>query len=115
MIKKADKLSINIKDAMRGEPGTVKLTGIASQAELLDQARLFSKITLEPGCGIGYHIHENETEIFYIIKGDALYSDNGSEKYISAGDVTITPDGEGHSITNRSDETLELIALIVLK
>jgi len=115
MIKKAEQLNIDVKEAMRGGPGSARLTSIASQTDLLDKARLFSKITLEPGCGIGYHRHEGESEIFYILKGTALYNDNREEKTIHAGDVTVTADGESHSITNKSNETLELIALIVLQ
>ena len=115
MIRKASECNCEIRKEMRGGPGSVKLTSFVTADELYNKGRMFSGITLEPGCGIGYHIHENETEIFYIIKGTAIYNDNGTEQEISAGDVAICACGEGHSITNKSGSAVELAALIILK
>jgi mannose-6-phosphate isomerase-like protein (cupin superfamily) len=74
---------------------------------------MFSKITLNPGCSIGYHVHENDSELFYFLTGTGVYSDNGQIRTVTAGDVTVCPAGTGHSIANESDELLELIAVIV--
>lgn len=113
MIRKAEECQVELREAMRGGPGTVRLTAFVNKEELHNKGRLFSRITLESGCGIGYHVHEGESEIFYIIQGTALYNDNGTEREVSAGDVTICPPGEGHAITNRGDVTVELAALII--
>ena len=57
MIRKASDCKVEYKEHMRGGDGTVKLTSfIGSDADLNGKGRLFSKITLEPGCGIGFHI-----------------------------------------------------------
>jgi len=98
---------------MRGGNGTVELTSFASPAELNDKGRLFANITLKPGCGIGYHVHENDSELFYFIKGEAVYNDNGVEYTLKAGDVTICPAGTGHGIANNSNEDVEICAVIV--
>ena len=58
-------------------------------------------------------MHENDAELFYILKGTAEYSDNGEIRTVSAGDVTICPTGTGHGIANRTQETVELVAVIV--
>jgi len=34
---------------------------------------------------------------------------------VSAGDVTICPAGTGHGIANKTDEVVELVAVIVYK
>ena len=115
MIRKANECPVEHREQMRGGPGTVHITNFVNKEELYNKGRLFGKITLEPGCGIGFHIHENEEEIFNIIKGTAVYNDNGTEVTVTAGDVTICGAGTGHGITNKSDETVELTALIVLK
>ena len=39
--------------------------------------------------------------------------DNGTIKTVSAGDVMICPPNTGHSIANRTDEVVELVAVIV--
>ena len=47
------------------------------------------------------------------MKGTGVYNDNGEEKIVTAGDVTVCPTGTGHGIANKSDEVLEVIAVIV--
>ena len=114
MIRRASECKEELREHMRDGHGTVKLTSLISgPAELNDKGRLFSKITLEPGCSIGFHIHENDAELFYFIKGTGEYSDNGVIHTVAAGDVAICPAGTGHSIANKSDEILELVAVIV--
>lgn len=113
MIKKFDDFNTELRENMRGGEGTVVISSFVTAQELNDKGRLFGKIVLKPGCGIGYHIHENDSEFFYIIKGTAVYDDNGIKTTVSAGDVTVTPFGQGHSIKNESNEDVELIALIV--
>jgi len=113
MIKKFKDFNTELRENMRGGDGTVEVTGFVTPEELNNKGRLFGKIVLKPGCGIGYHVHENDSELFYILKGTAVYDDNGETKTVYAGDVTLTPAGEGHSIKNESGEDVELIALIV--
>ena len=114
MIRKSSECQIEYREHMRDGDGTVQLTNfITGPEELNEKGRLFSRITLNPGCSIGYHVHEGDAELFYILKGTAEYSDNGTVKQVTAGDVTICPDGEGHGIANRTDEVVELIAVIV--
>lgn len=113
MVKSSKEFKTEFREAMRGGEGTVKLTSFVNPEDLCDKGRLFGKITLEPGCSIGYHVHETDCELFYILKGTATYSDGGEIKTVTEGDVTITPAGTGHSISNDSDEVVELIALIV--
>ena len=113
MIRKANDCVSDVRHEMRGGPGDVTMVELLKEPELLGKGRLFSKIVLPPGAGIGYHVHENESEIFFVSKGSPLYSDNGDEHTVAPGDVLITPPGTGHSVTNLSDETVELIALIL--
>ena len=114
MIRKSDECRIEYREHMRDGDGTVQITNfIASNAELNEKGRLFAKITLNPGCSIGYHVHENDAELFYILKGTGEYSDNGEIKTVTAGDVTICPTGTGHGIANKTDEVVELVAVIV--
>lgn len=114
MIKKSSELNTETRSAMRDGPGTVGVTALATKEELLNHARMHSILTLNPGSGVGYHTHEGETEIFYIIDGEAEYNDNGTEVKLQAGDVAICAPGEGHSITNTTDKLTHVMATIVL-
>ncbi len=114
MIRTKEECRIEYREKMRDGKGTVEITHfIEGPEELYDKGRLFSKITLKSGCSIGYHVHENDSELFYIIKGSAQYNDNGTVKTVNAGDVMICPKGTGHGIENCTDETVEFVALIV--
>ena len=62
---------------------------------------------------IGYHIHNGESETYYILSGTAKYNDNGVIKTVTAGDVTFTGSGEGHGIEAIGNEPVEMIALIL--
>ena len=88
--------------------------GHALIKRLLDEKQLNAEVTLEPGCSLGYHEHHNESETYYILSGKGIYSDNGTLRMVSAGDVTFTPDGQGHGMTNTGDEDLVFMALIIL-
>lgn len=113
MIRRAEKCKVENREHMRGGDGVVEITNFATSAELNEKGRLFGKITLNPGCGIGYHVHETDSELFYILSGTAEYDDNGETKTVSAGDVTVCPAGTGHSIKNNSDQVVELVAVIL--
>ncbi|MBR5528730.1 MAG: cupin domain-containing protein [Clostridia bacterium] len=113
MIKKHDEFTPELRENMRGGDGTVSVCNFITEDDLNGKGRLFGKITLKPGCGIGYHVHEKDSELFYVLKGTATYDDNGVKSVITAGDVTVTPAGSGHSVKNEGTEDVELVALIV--
>ncbi len=114
MIRKQKECNVEFREHMRDGKGTVELTSfIAGPEELCGKGRLFSRITVKPGCSIGFHIHDDDSELFYIMKGTAEYNDNGEIKTVNEGDVTICPAGTGHGIENKGTETVEIIAVIV--
>ena len=114
MIRRKQDCPVEYREHMRGGAGTVRLTSlIFGPEELNGKGRLFSVLTLEPGCGIGYHVHEHDAELFYILQGTAEYSDNGETVTLGPGDVAVCAVGQGHSIRNLTDETVRFLALIV--
>ena len=114
MIRKAEECKMEYREHMRDGDGTVEITNfIQGNSELNDKGRLFAKLTLKSGCSIGYHVHEKDAELFYMMKGTAEYNDNGEIRTVHAGDVMICPTGTGHGIANRSEETVEVSAVIV--
>lgn len=68
---------------------------------------------LEPGCTIGYHIHDTSSEIIYILGGQArcLYDDG--EELLSPGQCHYCPKGHSHSLINASaTEPLTYFAIV---
>ncbi len=96
-----------------GGKGHVIKHHILTKEQMLDKNSMFAKITLEPGCSIGYHVHHGDAEAYYILSGNGTYDDNGTVRPVKAGDVTFTPDGMGHSLENTGTNDLDFIALII--
>lgn len=114
MYKEEKDFREEIRQEVRGGTGNVSFNHIFEKGSELDQnMRLFAKLVLEEGCSIGYHVHENEAEIYYILSGTAETDDNGVKRILKAGDSTLTSSGQGHSIKSLGPGRLELIAAIV--
>ena len=111
----AEKLTRRTKECVQNGAGTSKFLDLATEEQMYGHARLFSQITLDPGCSIGYHTHQHETEFYFMLQGEAAVNDNGTEITLRPGDVTATAHGEGHSIENRTDEPVVFMALIVME
>ena len=95
--------------------GLVQIKDITDQAGLYGHGRLFAHLTVNPGCSIGPHVHEHETEFYYILRGEGIFNDNGTDVTVRPGDVCATRHGELHALENRGREPLELMALIVME
>ncbi len=68
---------------------------------------------LEPGCSIGFHRHESNSEVIFILSGSArcLYDDG--EERLGAGECHYCPCGHAHSLINASaTEPLTFFAVV---
>ena len=116
MIRRSDDRRIEYKNGIFSGNGQAVIRNLLNgPEELYSKGRVFAHTSLEPGCSIGYHVHEGESETYYILNGTAEFSDNGNIVTLKAGDVAYTPDGEGHGIRNVGQDTLHFIALILYK
>ena len=106
MIRRKEECKTEYREKMRGGDGTAMVTSlIAGPEELNGKGRLFSRISLNPGSSIGYHVHEQDAELFYFL--------NGTDVNVRAGDVAICETGHGHGVTNTGEDVLEFVAVIV--
>lgn len=116
MIRKSNEKNTEHKPAPFGGIGDITVRHLlAGPEEMYEKGRVFAHSTLEPGCGIGYHVHEKESETYYIYSGEGEFNDNGKVIPVSAGDVTFTGCGEGHALKNTGSVPLEFIALILYR
>lgn len=99
---------------MCGGVGHVLIKEILDKEQLNGKCRLYAQVTLEPGCSLGFHEHHEESETYYIISGKGIYSDNGTLRMVEAGEMTFTPNGKGHAMTNAGEEELVFMALIIV-
>ena len=106
-------MEIKKVENMHGGEGHVIIKRLLDEKQLNGKCGLYAEVTIEPGYSLGYHEHHGESETYYILSGKGIYSDNGELRMVEAGDVTFTPDGKGHAMTNSGDEDLVFMALII--
>jgi quercetin dioxygenase-like cupin family protein len=116
MIKRAEDMVLEIKERMRGGEGRVLLTHLLKPGEFQGKSRLIARLMLSPGCSIGYHDHQNEEEILYVLSGQATLTEgpDAPAQILRPGDVAVTLGGEGHFIRNDGELPLELLAMVLL-
>jgi len=78
-----------------------------------DGAGKIMRGTLEPGSSIGYHKHEGNCEIIYILSGTGKCLYENGEETLAAGDCHYCPDGKSHSLINGGEENLEFFAVVI--
>jgi len=100
------------KEHMRNGEGSTHLIYMVD-ASTQQNTRMFAELTLNPGCSVGYHKHESETEYFFILSGTGIVNDNGKEVQVKQGDSIITGHGASHSIKNTGSVPLVFHAIIV--
>lgn len=114
MLRKREELQVERKPAPFDGTGEITVRSLLNgPEEMYEKGRVFCHTTVYPGAAMGYHVHEHESETYYILSGTGRFNDNGTIKTVTAGDVTVTGSGEGHSMEAVGEEPVEMIALIL--
>ncbi len=113
MIVRNEEMKRTVRSNMRGGEGEVVVTNLMD-AQQMAHTRLFSTLTLETGCSIGEHDHVNETEYYWILSGEGIVTEEDGDHVVRVGDLVVTGGGASHAIRNEQEETLTLLALIIL-
>ena len=114
MLRSPEEMEIESAEKLRGGEGIVCNRHLFKKEELLAKARLVAVTTLPVGASIGFHRHESEEEVYYIISGKGQVIDEDQTKEVSPGYAMLTGNGRGHSIMNTGNEPLVFLAVILL-
>ena len=71
-----------------------------------------TRLELDPGASVGYHKHAGTEEVYFIMSGKGLYTEDGQECQALPGDVFLCREGCSHGILNTGVEKLVLGAAI---
>lgn len=78
-----------------------------------DDATRICVCRLEPGCTTGYHAHEENSEIIYVLSGTLRAEYDDTVEYVSAGQCHYCPMGHSHGCSNASDtDPVEMFCVI---
>ena len=67
---------------------------------------------LAPGCSIGMHTHETDSEVIYVLSGTGTMLFDDGKETLTAGDCHYCPQGHSHSFINESQEDLIFFAVV---
>ena len=104
-----ENIPVKVEKQFKGGEGETVMRAFAD-----DMGRMM-KLCLKPGCSIGFHTHEGDCEIVYIISGRARCFYDDTVEALSAGDVHYCPEGHGHSMTNPYEEDLIFFGVVPKK
>lgn len=112
MVIHRNEMKMEDKESLRGGEGCTHFTYLLD-GSTQKNARMFAELTLNPGCSIGYHSHDSETEYYFILSGTGIVNDDGKEVQVNQGDSIITGNGASHSIKNSGSVPLVFHAIII--
>ncbi|WP_353097364.1 cupin domain-containing protein [Tissierella praeacuta] len=113
MIRRSNEYNVEVIEGLKGGKGYVTVVNFFETEDFLGKGRLYGKSIIKPGNSIGYHVHKGDQEAYFILRGKALYNDNGIGTILEPGDLAICRDGESHSIQATGEEDLEYVMLIL--
>ena len=113
MIKRKEEMETIYPEHVCNGLGSIEKKFVFSTEEMLDKAKMFARITLPDGSSIGEHPHQPEAEIYYILEGEVVVTDNDRQEILHPGDAVFTGNGDRHSVTNASGKPAVLMAVIL--
>ena len=102
-----------VRPRMAGGEGECTVHHILPADCAYGSGRLFAVNTLQPGNSIGYHKHQGEYEVYYILEGELEGKENDQVVTLCPGDVMFTSFGDVHSVRNVTDKPAKMLAMVL--
>jgi len=84
-------------------------TVIFSSGDFEEEGHLLQVVTVPPRTKQRLHFHREQTEVFYVLEGQAAIELAGEELLARPGDAFVCGSGDHHSLWNRSDAEFRLL------
>ena len=84
-------------------------TIIFSRDDFREPGHLLQVVTIPPKTRQRLHLHEQQTEVFYILEGEASIRLAGEVFLARPGDAFICSPGDAHSLWNQSEQEFRLV------
>jgi mannose-6-phosphate isomerase-like protein (cupin superfamily) len=112
MVRRNGTYETEIRERMRGGNGAVRVEHFWKKGDLQAKTRLCARLTLEPGASIGSHAHEQEEEVYIVVRGRGRIIEAAGAVEVGPGDTVLTGNGASHAVESIGAEPLEMIAFI---
>ena len=88
---------------------------IFSTDDFEEEGHLLQVVTVPPKTKQRLHLHREQTEVFYILEGEAVIQIRGQDFRAGPGDGFICSPGDTHSLWNQSDEDFRVVVFKINK
>jgi len=88
-------------------------TGEIKMKAFMDGNKKIMLLTLPKGSSLGFHKHEETSEIIRVISGVLTVKTDDGEEVLNEGEVHFCPKGFSHAARNDSDKDLVLYAVVL--
>jgi mannose-6-phosphate isomerase-like protein (cupin superfamily) len=112
MVRRQGTYEAEERQNMRGGTGTVRIEHYWKKGDLLAKTRLCARLIVPPGASIGPHSHDQEEEVYIVLRGRARISEADTAFEVGPGDSVLTGNGASHAVENIGTEPLEMLAFI---
>ena len=106
MLIEFDQIPVKIVPNMRGGEKEVAVRMFQDENGKIMRGKLI------PGATLGMHIHEDSSEVIYILSGAGKILYDGGEEPLETGSCHYCPKGHTHSLMNTGSEDMEFLAVI---
>ena len=114
MIKRAAEMRFEDRQSLRGGIGNIGMTYLVEKEESLGKMNICGILTVNPGCSIGVHPHGPDAELYYMLEGELVCTENGVETVLYAGDSMFVGDGNNHGVENKTDKPAKMLAVVIV-
>lgn len=112
MVRRQGAYETEERQNMRGGTGTVHIEHYWKKGDLQAKTRLCARLVIPPGASIGPHRHDQEEEVYIVLRGHGRIIEGTTIVEVGPGDSVLTGNGASHAVENSGAEPLEMVAFI---
>ena len=98
---------------IRNGVGEILMVNKFGPDETNNKCNMVAELHVAPGQCTGFHAHNDDVELFYLLEGELVFVEDGSETVLKPGDCTSTTRGSKHQIINRSEDMAKVLAVVI--
>ncbi len=70
-------------------------------------------VVIPPGASIGFHMHGDDEEVYFIVEGGGIMRDENSEVSVRKGDIIVNSRHGSHGLANNTNGNIVLLVFEV--
>lgn len=101
------------EESIHGGSGLCRHAMIFRDEEMEAPIRFINYTVLPPCASFGLHRHGNDNEFYIVLSGSGVYTQDGRDISVEAGDIMMNPPGGAHAIRNTGHVDMALLVFEV--